>query len=136
MITERNLDRFDGTCATWRHPQLADAELEELLYRCYREFYSLSDAVAKSARWFWQKRRSPNILLKIATAAYSYLARRAAAHRMHPMAGGMRRVRLDRVEDYLGMRRRLYGFDLAPLPRALPTYAGDHATRSAAAATA
>jgi len=119
QITETNLDRFDGTCATWRHPHLQNAELVDLLFRCYREFYSLPDAVAKSARWFWQKRRSPNILLKIATAAYSLLSRVAAAQRLHPMAGGMHRVTLDHVDDYIDLRRRLYGFDLAPLPRSL-----------------
>ena len=119
LITERNLDRFDGTCATWRHPNLSDAQLIDLLFRCYREFYALPDAATKSAWWFWQKRRSPNVLLKIATAAYSLLSRVAAAQRMHPMAGGWRPVRLDHVGDYIDLRRRLYGFDMAPLPHGL-----------------
>lgn len=119
LITEPNLDRFDGTYPTWRHPHLSQAQLLDLLFRCYRDFYSLPDAIAKSARWLWQKRRSPNILLKIATAAYSVLSWHAAAHRLHPMAGGLRRVRLDGVDDYIDLRRHTYGFDLAPLPGAL-----------------
>lgn len=119
LITEPNLDRFDGTCATWRHPHLRDAELVDLLFRCYREFYSLPDALAKSAGWFWRKRRSANILLKIATGAYSLLSRVAAAQRLHPMAGGMHRVALDHLGDYIELRRRVYGFELAPLPRSL-----------------
>jgi radical SAM family protein len=125
-ISEPNLDRFDGTCATWKHPQLSNHQRVDLLYRCYREFYALPDALVKSVRWYWEKRRSPNILLKIAPAAYSFLARHAAAQRMHPMAGGMRRVILDRVTDYLPLRRRLYGFEIAPLPRGLPVSARGH----------
>ena len=48
LITEPNLDRFDGTCATWRHPHISDARLNALLFRCYREFYSLPDALTKT----------------------------------------------------------------------------------------
>ncbi|HUI24448.1 MAG TPA: radical SAM protein, partial [Candidatus Kryptonia bacterium] len=127
LIHERNLDRFDGTCATWRHPNLSDGELVDLLFRCYREFYSLPDALTKSAHWFWQKRRSPNVLLKIATGAYSFLSRVAAAQRLHPMAGGMHRVRLDGASDYVALRRARYDFDLAPLPRSLSSSVGNYA---------
>jgi radical SAM superfamily enzyme YgiQ (UPF0313 family) len=116
LITEADLDRFDGTCPTWRHPHLEAAELEDLLFRCYREFYALPDALAKSARWFWRKRRSANLLLKIATGAYSFLARVAAAQRQHPMAGGVGRTVVDSAADYRELRRRTFGFDLAPLP--------------------
>lgn len=136
LITETNLDRFDGTCPTWRHPHLGPAELEELLFRCYRDFYSLPDALAKSARWFWRKRGSPNILLKIATGAYSFLSRVAAAQRLHPMAGGIGRVALDGAGDYIELRRRLYGFDLAPLPRVRAAAATPVAASESAAAAA
>ncbi|HVN27202.1 MAG TPA: radical SAM protein [Candidatus Binataceae bacterium] len=140
LIHERNLDRFDGTCATWRHPNLSDSQLVDLLFRCYREFYSLPDALTKSARWFWDKRRSPNILLKIATAAYSFLSRIAAAQRVHPMAGGIHRVRLDGASDYRALRRERYGFDLAALPRSLSssvaTYDGSLVVRPSAYAGA
>jgi len=132
LISEPNLDRFDGTCPTWRHPHLSDAQLLDLLFRCYRDFYSLPDAVAKSARWFWRKRYSPNILLKIATPAYSFLARHAAAHRLHPMAGGLGHVTVDRVDDYIDLRRHAYGFDLAPLPGALIDTGGKTAVPVAA----
>jgi radical SAM superfamily enzyme YgiQ (UPF0313 family) len=118
-ITATNLDRFDGTCATWRHPELSDEQLSDLLLRCYRRFYSLPDVLSKSVWWYWQKRRSPNILLKIATPAYSYLARYAVARRMHPMAGGMHRVVIDRDKDYGELRRRVFGVDVVPLPRSL-----------------
>jgi Radical SAM superfamily len=126
LITETNLDRFDGTCPTWTHPHIEGAELHDLLFQCYREFYALPDALGKSARWFWRKRRSPNVLLKIATGAYSLLSRVAAAQRLHPMAGGVGRILLDSAAEYRDLRRRTYGFDLAPLPasRRAPRLAG------------
>jgi hypothetical protein len=119
VITEPNLDRFDATCPTWEHPHLSAAQLTDLLYRCYREFYALPDALWKSAAWFWRKRASDNILLKIATGAYSFLSRLAAAQRMHPMAGGMHRVVVDAAGDYLPLRRVRFDCDLVPLPRSL-----------------
>jgi hypothetical protein len=120
LITETNLDRFDATCLTWRHPNLTDRQLSDLLYRCYRGFYSVPDALAKSAHWFWRKRGSGNILLKIAVAAYSFLSRLAASQGMHPMAGGMHRVSVDGVRDYIELRRACFGVDQVPLPASLP----------------
>jgi hypothetical protein len=35
------------------------------------------------------------------------------------MSGGVRRVRLDRVNDFLSRRKEAYGFELAPLPLSL-----------------
>jgi radical SAM superfamily enzyme YgiQ (UPF0313 family) len=119
LITEPNLDRFDATAPTWRHPRLAPEELTALLHRCHREFYAVPDAVAKSVRWFWRTRRSSNVLLRVAVAAYSVLARHAAAHGRHPMAGGVGRVVLDGADDYAALRRARYGFALAPLPASL-----------------
>jgi hypothetical protein len=127
LITEANLDRFDATCPTWRHPHLAAAELSALLARCYREFYAWPDALAKSARWFWATRSSRNILLKIAVAAYSVLSRLAVSQGMHPMAGGVGRIALDGAGDYRHLRRAVYGFDLAPLPRSLRLSDADRA---------
>jgi radical SAM superfamily enzyme YgiQ (UPF0313 family) len=121
LVTERNLDRFDATCPTWRHPRLADTELSALLAEAYRRFYAWPDAAAKSLRWAWRKRRSGNVLLKIAVAAYSALSRYAVARGMHPMAGGMGRVALDGAADYAELRRRTYGLELTPLPDSLAT---------------
>jgi hypothetical protein len=129
LITEANLDRFDATCPTWRHPHLDAAALSALLARCHREFYAWPDVLAKSARWYWRTRRSPNVLLKIAVAAYSFLARLATAQGMHPMAGGVGRVLLDEVADYLPLRRARFSFDLAPLPRSLRRAATEGARR-------
>ena len=121
LVTERNLDRFDATCPTWRHPHLAGAELSALLGEAYRRFYAWPDTAAKSLRWAWRKRRSGNVLLKIAVAAYSVLSRYAVARGMHPMAGGMGRVALDGDGDYAGLRRATYDLDVVPLPRSLPS---------------
>jgi radical SAM superfamily enzyme YgiQ (UPF0313 family) len=120
LVTERNLDRFDATCPTWRHPNLADAELSALLAEAYRRFYAWPDAAAKSLRWAWRKRRSRNVLLKIAVAAYSVLSRYAVARGMHPMAGGMGRVAMDGAGHYGALRRATWGLDVVPLPRSLP----------------
>jgi Radical SAM superfamily len=130
LVTETNLDRFDATCPTWRHPELPPAMLTELLFRCYREFYALPDALAKSARWLWRKRRSGNVLLPIAVAAYSFLSRLAVHHRLHPMAGGTFRVVRDGAEDYRVLRRARFGCDVVPLPRSRRV-AADEAGRRA-----
>jgi len=119
LITERNLDRFDATYPTWAHPHLDAETLHALLYECYRDFYTLRDSVAKSLRWYWRKRRSSNILLKIVPAAYSFLARYAARQAMHPMAGGVGRVRRDHADDFLPLRRRQFGCEYVPLPRGI-----------------
>jgi hypothetical protein len=43
------------------------------------------------------------------------------------MAGGIGRVRRDRVEEYLDARRRRWGCELAPLPDNLELTAADAA---------
>jgi hypothetical protein len=35
---------------------------------------------------------------------------------MHPMSGGVDRLRIDNVSDYISLRRQIYDIDLAPLP--------------------
>jgi len=115
-ITARNLDRFDGTCVTWRHPNLSPERWSALLAECYRGFNRAGEVAAKmrralGARW---DHRMPGKLFSIAGhAVQSRLAVRAGAH---PMAGGVGRIRRDRAADYALLRRRTWGFDLAPLP--------------------
>jgi hypothetical protein len=125
LVTERDLDRFDGTCVTWRHPHLEPRRWTELLYRCYREFYSSRHVAARLAplagrRWDFRTGYS-----LFAVAGYAVQSRLAAASETHPMAGGSLRVRRDRLTDYLPRRRRVYGFELAPLPPNLPLAAAD-----------
>ena len=44
------------------------------------------------------------------------------------MSGGVRRVRLDRVDDYLSLRKSAFGFEQAPLPRSLQLSADESQT--------
>jgi Radical SAM superfamily len=107
LITEKNLDRFDSTCATWAHPNLTGQEIEDAMYACYRRFYSA-------------KRIARNILSRsIRSSLYSGFVRYSAYRRYHPMSGGIGRRRLDHVSDYAALRREQYGFDRAPLPACL-----------------
>jgi len=127
LITERNLDRFDGTCVTWRHPRFEPQQWQELLLRCYREFYSGRDMAAKLLRWVlgrWDFRTTAGLL---AMGGYAALQRTSVALGEHPMSGGSGRVRLDRAADYADLRRDRFGFDLVPLPRSLSLSASDEA---------
>jgi hypothetical protein len=121
VITERNLDRFDTTCATWRHPHLTHTQLSDLLFRCYREYYDGRGVVAKLVRL--RRRKVPTL----GAIAFWGMCRLAARRRLHPMSGGVSRVRLDGVDDYLPLRRKLFGLDLAPLPTNLALSAADQA---------
>src|SRR5207245_147807 len=118
-ITETDLDRFDGTCPTWRHPALEGARLRDLLFRCYGEFYGLPDVAAKAARAAasrWDHRTAGTLLALVGLSVH---ARANAWMRSHPMAGGTARVRRDQLSDYLPLRRRMFGLERAPLPKSL-----------------
>ncbi len=119
LITEKNLDRFDGTCVTWRHPHLPAEQLTSLLFRCYREFYPLRDVGKKLLRFSFGKKDFRTADGLFAVFGFSAQSRLAAWNHTHPMAGGTVRVRLDRVEDYLALRRSVFGLELAPLPESL-----------------
>jgi hypothetical protein len=118
LITETNLDRFDTTCLTWRHPFLSRERLSKLLFDSYRKFFSLRHALGNvgEATSF---RRQGALARSAANVAMSAFTRLCAWRRTHPMSGGVKRVRLDRVNDFLPLRRQTFGFELAPLPRSL-----------------
>ncbi len=103
LITERNLDRFDTTCLTWRHPNLSADQLQELLFSCYHKLFS--------ARHFMQNirhlnYRHPNVFRQVLKAiAMTAFNRYSAWGRMHPMSGGMRRLKLDRDLDFGSLRQ-------------------------------
>ncbi len=125
LITEGNLDRFDGSAVTWRHPNLPPRRWEDLAFRCVREFYSGRDVAGKLARLVRGRRDFRTTSALAAVAGYSLQSRLATAARTHPMAGGVGRVRRDRESDYLALRRRAFGFDRAPLPANLTLSAAD-----------
>jgi radical SAM superfamily enzyme YgiQ (UPF0313 family) len=122
LITEPNMDRYDATNTTFMHDRLAPAELYELLFECYRKFFTLGRAARLGAR---------NLLTKsfwhdlIPHVAYPLFSRYSAWRRTHPMSGGMGRLRLDWARDYAALRRARYGIDLAPLPMNLELSAAD-----------
>jgi hypothetical protein len=111
-ITERNLDRFDGSCATWTHPRLSRERLEDLLYRSYTHYYGF---LLKSGGL-------PDDDLRFAV-----FSRYTAGLRRHPMAGGYDRIRVDTQTDYGVRRRDTYDIDFAPLPESLRLSAEDDA---------
>ena len=123
LITEENLDRFDTTCLTWRHPHLSREQLAGLLFRCYRKFYSSGHAVRNVMHLGWRRR---GVLAEsVGITAMSLFNRYCAWRRTHPMSGGVMRVRRDGVDDFLALRKEAFGFELAPLPRSLQLSAAD-----------
>jgi hypothetical protein len=133
LLTEEELSRFDATSVTWRHPRLAPEVLRRLLFECYRAFYRPRDVAMKLARFAACRRpdwRTPGGLF--AVLGYSCQSRLAAAQGLHPMAGGIGRVRRDRAADYAPLRRAVFGIDRVPLPRSLALSAADQALNRAA----
>jgi hypothetical protein len=115
-ITERNLDRFDAMTPTWDHPEISRDRLQSMLYRCYREFFSLEHIMFESIESLKPRRRSLGLLPAI---GYPLFAHFSALRERHPMSGGVGQVKYDQVSDYIALRRRRYGFDLLPLPQSL-----------------
>jgi radical SAM superfamily enzyme YgiQ (UPF0313 family) len=115
-ITEKNLDRYDATTTTWRHPNLSPAELDDALFRCYREFYSAGHILDIALQSLGPKQFRFDFLPYI---GHSVLTRVAVRKKMHPMSGGVIRVRLDSWSDYRELRRSRFGLDLVPLPKSL-----------------
>ncbi len=118
LITERNLDRFDTTCLTWRHPSLSRKRLSEFLFECYRKFFSWRHALQNFRQQEFSNARG-SLAEKMSNFATSLFVRYCAWRQTHPMSGGVMRVRLDGVDDFLSLRKRTFGFELAPLPRSL-----------------
>jgi hypothetical protein len=123
LITESNLDRFDASWLTWTHPNISKKRLHRLLFDCYKQFYSFSETLRRikklkrEGKGGWER----------TVGAYrdSFFVRLAVGQGLHPMDGGIYRFRLDAASDYQHLRRKYYGFDLAPLPKSLALSAQD-----------
>ena len=109
-ITEKNLDRFDGSCYTWSHPKLSRSQLEDLLYYSYVNYYG----------FLLKNKKLPDDDLRFAV-----FCRYTAGLRSHPMAGGYNKVRIDALADYSALRRETFDVVLAPLPDNLQLSAKD-----------
>jgi len=123
-ITESNLDRFDATCATWKHPTLDAEKLHSLLLQSYREFYS-NGHILSSMLDGLKPRKIPAGL--IPSFGLPLFVRYSVWKGVHPMSGGVGPVQTDHVSQYAGLRRRRYGYDLLPLPASLELSATDAA---------
>ena len=127
LITTDNLDRLDGTCVTWRHPRFSPEQWYGLLMRCYREYYTGRDTMARIFRYVrgrWDYRTIGSLMT---VAGYFMLARNSVKQNEHPMNGGSGRVRVDRAADYADLRRATFGYDLVPLPHMLALSPSDEA---------
>jgi pyruvate-formate lyase-activating enzyme len=122
LIWEPNLDRFDATCSVWRHPHLDARQLERLLMRAYRDFYSPRDVLKKMFGHRWN---APWFVHELGLG-YAAFARFAAWRGMHPMAGGLGIVHRDKAADYLHLRKKVFGLERLSLPSSLTlTHAAD-----------
>jgi hypothetical protein len=131
IITEKNLDRFDATCLTWTHPHFSRDEIRALLYGCYKKFYSFKHAAANTRRFLNFKRRGAltKAFLGIGNSAFN---RFSAWKEIHPFNGGIKRLTLDCVDDFLHLRKELFGFEHAPLPQMLQLPEADMALNRSA----
>jgi radical SAM superfamily enzyme YgiQ (UPF0313 family) len=114
-ITESNLDRFDGTCATWRHPTFRAGELQELLFSCYRGFYSTRHIFSTALLSL----RAGSVGGMVPYLGHPLFSRFSVWKKMHPMSGGISRVHLDSAADYRNLRKQQFDIDQAPLPKSL-----------------
>ena len=114
-ITEKNLDRFDGTTTTWSHPNISWPELQDLLFRCYTAFYNARHILFTAIQGF----RREAIGGFLAYLGHPLFSRFSVARKLHPMSGGISRVRLDSVAAYQELREKLFGFERVPLPGSL-----------------
>jgi hypothetical protein len=113
IITERNLDRYDATHTTFAHDRLAPAELYDLLFECYRKFFTFGRAARLGSRHMFSKNVWHDLIPHL---CYPLFSRYSAWRKTHPMSGGIGRVRRDAVGDYAALRRARYDIELAPLP--------------------
>jgi len=118
LITEKNLDRFDTTCLTWQHPSLSRDQLANLLFECYRRFFSIGHSLDSARTHCFQNGRL-HLGDTLGSLAMSLFVRYSAWQRTHPMSGGVARVQLDHVDEYMPLRKATFDLEFVPLPRSL-----------------
>ena len=116
LITDDNLDHFDGSLSVWRHPHLSATALTDLLYYSYRAFFSLPDIVTRAIRQRWYTLPYPAYVM---LPLHSIFCRYTGHLHRQPMSTGLKQTFLDRAADYRSLRREMFGFDLVPLPKSL-----------------
>jgi hypothetical protein len=123
LITEPNLDRFDASVLTWRHPNISKKRLHSLLFDCYKQFYNFSETLRRIKKLNREGKGSWGRV--VGSYRDSFFVRLAVGQGLHPMDGGIYRFRLDKASDYQDLRRKYYDIDLAPLPKSLELSAQD-----------
>jgi hypothetical protein len=131
LIVEPNLDRFDTTCLTWKHPNLSPERLSGLLYECYRRFNTLGHSLKNVYKIASHNGRG-SLAERIGSLAMSSFIRYSSWCQTHPMSGGVMRAKRDHASDYIGFRNRVFGIDLAPLPKSLRLQGIDRSFESSA----
>ena len=116
LITASNLDRFDGVYPTWKHPNLSGGELISLMHECHAKMHRTGEV---SGKVLAALRGNGSWFVAAGLAAYSLMVRVNAAHGVHPMIGGVMSRRVDHVDEYIQMRREMYGFTHVPLPKSI-----------------
>jgi len=127
LITEPNMDRYDGTTCTWRHPNLEPAQLTRLVFECYRKFYSAPEILRRTVTVRRAAGKVTRRTVTVGIPLQSAFSRWVASRKIHPMSGGWGSRRLDRTSDYQALRRHLFELELAPLPRNLELSQEDEA---------
>ncbi len=111
LLVEKNLDRYDGTCLTWQHPTISSDEMSKMLFLCYIDFCN----TALRAGYLSENN-------KAMTLAFRHFARQ----NMHPMSGGTGKIKLDQVDEYIELRKKFFGIELAPMPDNLQLSTADN----------
>jgi radical SAM superfamily enzyme YgiQ (UPF0313 family) len=124
LIIEQNLDRFDTTCLTWRHPCFSRERLSESLFECYRKFFSLRHTL-QNVRDEMTLGIQRLLARSAGSMAMSLFNRFCAWRQTHPMSGGIMRILRDRATDLIALRKATFGIELAPLPRSLQLSAAE-----------
>jgi radical SAM superfamily enzyme YgiQ (UPF0313 family) len=119
LITETNLDRFDGSRLVWRHPSLGPEALARLLFLSQTRFYASRHVAKRIARRLRGPRDFRLGACLHAILGHAGLSRVGSFRRTHPMAGGVLRRILDRDSDYLPLREKVFGLREVGLPRSL-----------------
>jgi radical SAM superfamily enzyme YgiQ (UPF0313 family) len=120
LITEPNLDRYDACCVTWRHPNLRPEELNERLYWSYLDFYDPDKVAVRQS--LWQREHKGVNESRPRSVSNNLLSRfmaDSARLGVHPMAGGMKRLKRDCAQDFMQLRRETFDCEFAPLPKSL-----------------
>jgi len=73
LLTEKNMDRIDGTCLTWRHPVISPDEMTNILFQC---FMDCCNAALKAGHLSYNNK------------AMLFAFRHYSKQGMHPMSGG------------------------------------------------